>query len=405
MIKQVKSIKDLYEEIKDFDIVITADAPLKTAINKIIKKPMLGQLAYTPKEMASKFAPLIFDNETLEKDDLVLDIMKKTGFDLKTVHYYIQQIYEIWQNTGSLKDSVKYLSDEGKKIASTLEDTPTTYLAMEKFDFNKVFKNKKTAVVGIELFNELDKKVLPKDYKKISIILDKEFVLPMIHVFSGEKAIVDRVISMISKDNADNIAIVLNTESAYLPLIKSRLTNKGIPVQVTTELKENFLVRTFLGIVQASMNLNRLYVKEINPYLSLTGKEIEREFSNFLFVEYVKRDKEFAEFYSFMDSLKEKSFKELILWFKNIGTELPRGFIDIIYKLQLIEEKLDIENINLLSYFIENFQIEIESAKSGVLLIDAKNSVFIHKPVCFSQHLYQPIIKNSRNFLFTIMFA
>ena len=67
MIRKCKSIDQLYNEVRDFDLVITADAPLITALNKHLNKPMIGVFAVTPKELASKHAIRMFDEPLLDE--------------------------------------------------------------------------------------------------------------------------------------------------------------------------------------------------------------------------------------------------------------------------------------------------------------------------------------------------
>ena len=56
MIKRAKSIHEIYEEVKDYELVITVDAPLRTALDRMLNKPTLGTWAVTPKELAGKNA-------------------------------------------------------------------------------------------------------------------------------------------------------------------------------------------------------------------------------------------------------------------------------------------------------------------------------------------------------------
>ena len=52
----VKSIDELYEEVRDYDLVICNDAPLATALNNRVDRPMLGHLAVTPRQLAASRA-------------------------------------------------------------------------------------------------------------------------------------------------------------------------------------------------------------------------------------------------------------------------------------------------------------------------------------------------------------
>ena len=47
-----KSIDELYEEVKDYDLVICNDAPLALALNNRLDRPRVGAFAITPRQLA-----------------------------------------------------------------------------------------------------------------------------------------------------------------------------------------------------------------------------------------------------------------------------------------------------------------------------------------------------------------
>ena len=51
--KTAKTIEELYKEAKEFDVVITVDAALATALNARVDEPRLNGFAYTAKEVAA----------------------------------------------------------------------------------------------------------------------------------------------------------------------------------------------------------------------------------------------------------------------------------------------------------------------------------------------------------------
>ena len=72
--KKVKSINQIYNEIKEFDLVIVNDAPLNTALIKQIDKPILGSFSLTSKLIGSKYANRIFENPQMDLTQIVLFI-------------------------------------------------------------------------------------------------------------------------------------------------------------------------------------------------------------------------------------------------------------------------------------------------------------------------------------------
>ena len=54
--RAAKSIDELYEEVKGYDIVLCNDAPLALALNNRVDEPRLGPLAVTPRQYAASNA-------------------------------------------------------------------------------------------------------------------------------------------------------------------------------------------------------------------------------------------------------------------------------------------------------------------------------------------------------------
>ena len=52
MLRKSKSIEEIYDEVKDYDLVITNDAPLATALNKLVEKPRLDYFISRPSALS-----------------------------------------------------------------------------------------------------------------------------------------------------------------------------------------------------------------------------------------------------------------------------------------------------------------------------------------------------------------
>lgn len=126
-----KSIKKLYEEIKDYDLVITNDTPLNTALTKLVHKPQLGSFALTSRLLGFKYAMRLFENEQLDTPCIVLKVKEELNISLKEALHYIQNILSIWQHTGKLKEVEKYISKEEKKVLKIIDSLPTYQKAMK----------------------------------------------------------------------------------------------------------------------------------------------------------------------------------------------------------------------------------------------------------------------------------
>ncbi len=384
MIKKIKSIQQLYEETKNFDIVITVDAPLRTALNKALNKPTLGTFAVNPKELASKHAIQILGKPILDESNVVLEVAKKLRINIKQAHSYVNRIFEIWQETGKLSSIKQYLRSDEYKALSVIRNLPTLHLALESFD-HSLLDGKNVAVIGLEFFTELDKCILPENFSKIDIFTEDSADLSNFYLFLNEQDIVNKIINFITNQNANDIAIILHTESSYLPLIKSQLKNKGIPMIITENLKDHFLTRSFLGLINMGLNLSNFAIRDIKHFIELLSFEISQQYHNYLLNEYlnVNKDENLTEFYNFLKDIRNKTFNDVVVWLKNKGIVIPQELIDTLYLLNMLNKNISFDLYAELVYYIENFDIEISHNKIGVLLVDCMNSMYIDKPVCF----------------------
>lgn len=378
MLKTAKSIEELYEETKQFDLVITNDAPLNTALNKQLNKSHLGYFALTSKMLGSKYADYLFEEPQLKTEEIVLKVQNKFQISLKEALHYTKNILTIWQKVGDLKTTKHYLSKIELPIANYIEQLPTYQRAMEEFKID--FLNKQNiAVIGEELFTKLDKRVLPKNYRKISTYKTTTTKLPTIYQFNSQKEIIDQITNMITPQNQNGIAVVVDTQSEYLPLLKSKLINNNIELQEQLYLHQEFNVREYLSIIEILLSTNNLYTKELIPIGESFNIEIDSVHENTLFSQLVKINKPANELYTLLKKLKNSTFGELTTYQKN----LPEKFIELLHTLELYNQKITKKTAQELRYFIENFDQEFQTNKSGVLLIDAKNSTYINRDVVF----------------------
>src|SRR5690606_31256612 len=95
-----------------------------------------------------------------------------------------------------------------------------------------------------------------------------------------------------------------------------------------------------------------------------------------------------------LNSLKQKTFGELVKELKKYDIILPIQFTEVLDNLELFNEKIDYNKTLNLKYFIESFDHEIEINKKGVLLVDAKNSTYINREVIFYIGMDHSWVKN-----------
>lgn len=376
--KLPKTINQIYEEVKGFDLVLTSDVVLASALNRSIKNAQIGKLAYTPKELGSKYAMKLFEAGTMNKADIVLDLSKRLKLNLKTVHNSIEKIEEIEKNTDDVEP---YLNELDLRIYAAYKDMPSKNKSL--FFFDRKYLPDNVAVIEPVFFNNLDQKTLPDEYTTINILTDEESEFKNFHTFSSQEQAIKKIMGLINKDNADDIAIILNTQDSILSVIKSQLYDKKIKIQIKDYLDEDLNIRAYLNFISTSLHLDEAIVKELMPFLELFKINIKYEYNNFILSRYVKnvsKDEKLKEIFEFLDSIFDKTYGDVLYLFDRV--KLPTELRDLLYKLDLYDTKITHDNFYDFFYYINNFQVELHNSKKGVLLVDCKSSVNVDKPVC-----------------------
>ena len=129
---RAKSIDELYEEVRDYDLVICNDAPLALALNNRLDKPRVGVFAITPRQLASDLSIDILGVPTLSDIEVVRRISKNLGYPMRFVHGEIENIKTIRRYSSEVK---KYLrGSKSKDIYDEYIRIPTLEKAMDSFD-------------------------------------------------------------------------------------------------------------------------------------------------------------------------------------------------------------------------------------------------------------------------------
>ena len=382
--QKVKSIEQIFDKIKDFDLVLTTDPSLRDGLNALKEG-----ICFTPKEFVK-------DKKLIDNISAAIEISSKLNISLKIAQHLIERINNLWENVGTLEKVAGFLSEDEKKVLDVLKELPTLNNAIGKLNFKELTNNKKTAVIAENWFSALDKKSLPEKYTNITLFENKQPKISEFLVFNSHKDIIDRLTELVTEKNQDDVAIVVPKESPLSSLIKSRLKSKGVKLNQTTFLKDHFGVRLFLGLIDISFNLYDIKVREILPYLEMFELEIKPKFNNYMFSYYVNRinkDTQLEGFFSFIKSIKTKTYAELALLL-NGKVELPKEFNKLLKNLALSQEKMIEESYYELSYSVENFDLVIKEQKEGVLIIDAVNSAFVNRPLCFFLGLDNSWLRN-----------
>ncbi|MFP4046114.1 MAG: PD-(D/E)XK nuclease family protein [Candidatus Aenigmatarchaeota archaeon] len=375
-IEKALSVDEIYEKVRDYDLVLTVDAPLADALNARLEEPRLGTFATTPKKLTYRRSR----KDLLDRKGLFLKIIRETDLTWKQASYLLKNAIDCWQETGELRRILGYEnfdSEEMKEVIRIIEDTENIFSAMEDFSLEE----ENVAVVGLYRFNELDRKVLPESYGRIDFLTGGKEEIEKFRVFESATDIIQTLRNNINLNNADEIAVFVDPESEYQPLLESAFSAEGVPYMVQRDLSESEELRTFLLLLRSGLSDEWLRLRDVQPLLRRFEVNIpvadNRKFIRDLDREGVEALKEL------LSEVEERSFAEMLeIYEERTGAEL-KEVRKTLEDIDLLEKEINQEQVNRLEYYLESFELKEGSGKGGVLFASPKSVSYIDRPIVF----------------------
>ncbi|MFB6204515.1 MAG: PD-(D/E)XK nuclease family protein [Candidatus Nanohaloarchaea archaeon] len=369
-LERAKTVDEIFEEVKDHDLVLTTDAPLADALNARLKEPRQGLFAATPRRLA------FTRSRAGSRRELFLEIVQESDMSWKQASFLLDSVLDCWMETGELEAIEQYerfSGQETRQIIEIIKGKENPYSAIEEYEVEG-----DVAVVAPYRFNELDRKILPEDYDRIDVFTGEKTELPQFNVFSSATAIVQAVVGNL--EEPENTAIVLGEDSRYQPLIESALESRDIPYNSEQGFAQDEELRTFIGLLRLSFSQKRLRLRDVQPVLNYLDLEVPGTKDNAYISELGGPVEEFRELLNVVDYL---SFREVVESLEKITEESMDTTLEILEELGLLEEEVSEENVSRLEYYIESFDPLKDSDTGGVLLASPKSSVFIDRETVF----------------------
>lgn len=223
-----KTIDELYEEVRDYDLVLCNDAPLALALGNRVRRPMLGVFSITPRQLAGDVALRELQTGLLSDIRLVKLISKYTGYDIRFVHGEVDNILRMRRYTADVRP---HLGKRAQRIYDELMALPTLDRVMGEFDAEKdgIFDGLRVAVIGVELYDDLDKHFNPKfgTYDEISPFKKGDYKIREIRELGNDRQVAENAVGLINAENAEDVAIVMDVGGrSQMPYVL-RYTGKG----------------------------------------------------------------------------------------------------------------------------------------------------------------------------------
>ncbi len=369
-VEKAKSIEELYDEVKEYELVLTADAALADALVKRLDTPKKGPFATTPARLALK-------PDTDSFREIFLKCADETQYSYKQITYALEKIYSCWKHSGNketILETERYNVQLFEEIIDIIDCCNTPFHAVEDLKIEE-----SVAVVNLYQFNELDRKILPEKFDEYSIFTDEKTELEEINIYESTLELVLSLVENIERVGAENVGIAVRPDSRYQSLLESRFKSRNIPYIRKNDISLNEELRAFISLLRVANSSRTLRVRDVKPLLDFLGYDVRTSNLN----AFISTQEELEEFKEFLNVIEYLELGQVLEKFEELkGHELvhTRTLLD---QLEILDNAANIENIEKLDYFVRNFDWELDNQKKGVLLADPCNTSTIDKPIVF----------------------
>ena len=388
-----KSIDELYEEVKDFDLVMCNDAPLALALNNRLDKPRVGAFAITPRQLAGDLAIDILGEPLMTDIEVVKRLVKYTGYPLKFVHGEVENFKAIRRYTREVRTHLK--SDKSRELYDEYVRLPTLEKAMDMVDghTDPFFAGKKVAVIGLNLYDSLDQNFDPPEnsYEYIRIYKNPyksgTYEIPCFRELYNDHQIAENVVSMINRENAKDVAIVMDVNGKIADAVRSELYRNEIPFINDLSIRDLNNIRDFIEFIDRSLNFKITKVSQIRELVQTYGGFIPASYDEYLvenYEEFVPDDKTRDILRRMRDVTKYTYGQICSDILKGNGAQVKL----LLSQLNITDVKVNANDTAEMIYSVNNFELKHNEQipndeKEGVLLVDCNNSVYIDRPVVY----------------------
>ncbi|MBP3385853.1 MAG: PD-(D/E)XK nuclease family protein, partial [Candidatus Methanomethylophilaceae archaeon] len=387
--RKLKSIEEIYEEVRDCSLVVTNDAPLATALNRLCDRPLIGPFAVTPRQIAVSCAVDVMGSPVWSELRIVQTICDENPeLEFSYVHGEVQRIREIRRYT---RDVEKHLfTASSKKVYRSWKAIPSVETVMDRFEPEMHYYPRikgKLAVIGVEMFDDLDKRMTPYhvDYLDIDMFGSEKCFLPDIYQIGNDRQVAENAIALIGEGDPNDFAIVMNTSSPIVDSVKSALYRKGMPFINSLMVRDLDQIRNYLEFLHLSLSYETLRVKHVREMLSSLDVHVKSNMDEHLF-DKILLDKDSEKLREVMRDIRQYTFGELIsMVFKDHS--IHRTVKMVIDDLHLTDENVSTRLVERLDYAVDNIsdlhhnEQLTDNERKGVLLVDSRRSVFIDRPI------------------------
>ncbi len=374
-ITRAKSIDSLYEECKDFDLVLVPDAPMASALNRRLDQPHFGPFAITPRRLAAR------RQEQAEDRLAFLEIIETTDLNWKEASYAVGNILQCWEYQGTADAILDY-----EQFATTATHTAVDCIAEMDTTSNRLTEysieaDTSVAVVGFKQFTELERSILPPDYETVDPFTEESFDHPPFRILDSPAAIVDAVLDTVTPENADDVAVVLDAASQYSSLIESALEAAEIPYYGGPGFNDDARHRAFLQLLRSAHAGRDTRVGDVRPLLTQLGMPVDIEHDEKRLYDLDRPEVDWI--LEFRDEIRSRTFEEAIDEYEAVTDASIDAFREELATLGLLNDAVTEPAVDRLEFYLQSYEVPVDRENEGVLLADAKSAAHVDRAVVF----------------------
>jgi len=374
-LRRAKPADALYADVKEYDLVLTPDAPLASAINRNLDRPQFGTFATTPRRLAAG------RREQAEDRVAFLEVIEQTDHDWKEIAYTIGNVLQCWEHQGRLDAILEYdayVDDTTYEVVETMQSLRTTSKQLTEYTIDD---EQSVAVVGYDQLTKLERSILPDSFDRIELFTDEPFDYPDFHVFESVTDIITALLNTITTDTADQVAIVLDGGSQYSSLVESALEAADIPFYGGPGFSDDPHHRAFLGLLRLGFRGSETTMADVQPVLTQMDLDVSVTDQHKRLHTIESPDIEWLQ--TFCRTTTDQTFAEALeTYTAQTGVDLPR-FKEELQTLGLATEPITSEGVDRLAYYLQTYEVPVDRENNGVLLADAKSSAYVGRTVVF----------------------
>lgn len=373
-IQRAKPADTLYEEVADYDLVLTPDAPLASAINRRVDVPQFGTFATTPRRLAAG------RREQAEDRSAFLEVIDRTDHDWKSVSYAIGNVLQCWEHQGTIESILEYdsyVDMETSDVVEIMAELQSTSRALTEY----TVEAESLAVVGEQQLTTLERAILPEEYDQFDLFTDEQFDYPSFNIFDSSADIIDAILDTVTAGTAENVAVVLDASSRYSSLIESAFDAADIPYYGGPGFIDDSDHRAFLNLCQVGFRGGETTIGDLKPVLTQMDIDVPIDHDNKRLYEVAIPETAWVR--DFCQSLTTYTFAEVLTEYESQTDTSLVSFHDELDQLGIADVPVAADTVDGLAYYLQTYEVPVNRENQGVLLADAKSAGYVDRSVVF----------------------